>query len=202
MQHRIQKIQCIFDLFTCFAWIGTVAVNLHYGRVSSDFFCQLQGTVLLFFATGNFTTITYGVYNRYYYLGQLKDNKTPNKDKPPPHERIYFIVLVLLLIHALLPVMTSATYGIYFPKPSNATCFASGGRGIFAHDIFGFISMLHFLGNTALIIFASYQSLKIIKTLLSASVQSTASGKKQAEAERRAALLAIVTTLLFLVCRG
>ncbi|GMH51916.1 hypothetical protein TL16_g12865 [Triparma laevis f. inornata] len=63
MQHRIQKIQCIFDLFTCFAWIGTVAVNLHYGRVPSDLFCQLQGTVLLFFATGNFTTITYGVYN-------------------------------------------------------------------------------------------------------------------------------------------
>ena len=64
MARRIQKIQCIFDLLTCLVWVTTVSINLHYGRVPSNFFCQFGGVVLHFFATGNFTTITYGVYNR------------------------------------------------------------------------------------------------------------------------------------------
>ncbi|GMI15425.1 hypothetical protein TrVE_jg5290 [Triparma verrucosa] len=155
------------------------------------------GVVLHFFATGNFTTITYGVYNRYYYLCLLKANKKTTKNSL---EVIYFSVLLLLLIHALLPVITNAAYGIYYPKPSNTTCFANGGRGIFAHDIFGFLNMLYFMSNTTLIIFASWKSLKIIKSLLLSAVKSTASNEKQVQAERKAALLAIATTLLFLVC--
>ena len=118
------------------------------------------------------------IFRRYYYLCLLKANKKFTKNSL---EVIYFSVLLLLLIHALLPVITNAAYGIYYPKPSNTTCFANGGRGIFAHDIFGFLNMLYFMSNTALIIFASWKSLKIIKSLLLSAVKSTASNEKQVQ---------------------
>lgn len=197
----VQRLLCVSDLLFYLEFLVVLSINYTYQRVPSHVACQVQGVAVHFFSTANFTTITMSTYDRYWRLRQLRDSSKPSSSPfSPAHWRFYmFGILPFLLVHALLPVITSGGYGIYVPKPSSTICFAGGGRGVAAHDVYPAMNACWFVGCFGVIIVASYHTLKIIHGLLSASnVQSTAAGRKRVEAERRAMLYAGAITLLFL----
>ncbi|GMI38680.1 hypothetical protein TeGR_g2730, partial [Tetraparma gracilis] len=198
----VQRLLCTADLLLYLELFMVLSINYTYQRVPSHVACQVQGVAVHFFSTANFTTITLSTYDRYWRLRRLRDSSSPSRlsSFSPVHWRFYmFGILPFLLVHALLPVITSGGYGIYVPKPNSSLCYAGGGRGVFAHDLFPAMNVGWFMGCFGVIIIASYQTLKIIHGLLTASnVQSTSAERKRVEAERRAMYYAGSTSLLFL----
>jgi hypothetical protein len=199
---EVQGMLTVADMLLYLTFAIPLTVNAYHRQVPSQTFCQAQGVAVHFFATGNFTTITFSVIDRHYRLCQIRDSSTKSSGTAPTpaHWRVYkYAVLPLLLVHALLPVLTSGGYGVYVPKPNNNLCYAGGGRGVFAHDVFPAMNVGFFLSCSLVVMVLSWRTVKIIRGLLSASnVQSTAATKKRVEAERKAMWYAGTTTLLFL----
>jgi hypothetical protein len=199
---RVQAMLCLSDASLYITYIVFLSTNTYFGQVPNNLFCQVNGVAIHFVCTSNFTTITYAVYDRYYRLVRMKVDrgKAAGKVVVPPHERIFkYLLLPFLLLHALLPAITAGGYGIYIPKPNNSKCYAGGGKGVLAHDVFPVANLAWFLGCFCVIVVASWRSLAIIKELLSENnVQSNAGSAKRVEAERRAMWHSIATTLLFL----
>lgn len=118
---RIQYMMCLSDMLLYLVFTVSVSINLHNQKVLTNALCQAQGVAVHFSSTANFTTITFSVYDRYSRLRRLRDH-TSKTTFSLLHWRLFeFFVLPLLLLHALLPVLTSNAYGIYVPKPYNVT---------------------------------------------------------------------------------
>ena len=225
-QRHGQRLQCWVDLTFFFFCFSIRALNLQQRQVPSFAVCQLNGVMIHFVATLQFSAITGFVWERYYRLRLIRDNSLTHiagKNSVAPHWRIFqcksrtsFLVppprnpnLLLhahadvvapgLLLHALLPVLTGSEYGHYAPKSNNGLCFATGGEGVLKHDMFALANMLYFSSCFSVVIFASFKSLKIIHVLLASS--STGSTTKTAvQTEKRATRFAISVTVLFLAC--
>jgi hypothetical protein len=195
-------MMCISDLSLSLVFGVFLSINVFYKQVPSNFVCQAQGVAIHFLTSAQIATITVTVYDRYKHLCELRDKSSSTKSlsttsSSPTHWLLYkYAVLPLLLLHAFLPVLTSSKYGIYFPKPNNAICFAGGGRGILAHDMFGVVNTGYFLACFPVVVIASLRSLKIIRGLLASNTQST-TAVKRVEAERRVVWFTGSTTLLF-----
>ena len=78
-----------------------------YGQVPNNDYCQANGAMIHFVCTSNFTTITYAVYDRYYRLTRMRDDrgKATGKLVVPPHEKVFKCVeRKLRLIDTLVPL--------------------------------------------------------------------------------------------------
>jgi hypothetical protein len=88
---RVQAMLCISDISLYITYIVFLSVNTSYGQVPNNVYCQANGAMIHFVCTSNFTTITYAVYDRYYRLTRMRDDrgKAAGKLVVPPHEKVF-----------------------------------------------------------------------------------------------------------------
>ena len=82
------RMLCIADMLLYFAFGLANMINAYNRQVPSYVVCQAQAVSIHFFATANFTTITFSVYDRHWRLCQIRDNK---KDKGEALQQLSFI---------------------------------------------------------------------------------------------------------------
>ncbi|GMH56888.1 hypothetical protein TrRE_jg4876, partial [Triparma retinervis] len=116
-QRHGQRLQCWVDLAFFFFCFSVTTLNLQQRQVPSFAVCQLNGVVIHFLATLQFSAITGLVWERYYRLRLIRDNslsRIAGKNRVAPHWGIFkYVVAPGLLLHALLPVLTGSEYGHY-----------------------------------------------------------------------------------------
>lgn len=196
-------IQASFDVFFFVSLIMTVTPNMVFGSVPSNTHCQLNGFMIHFTATAQFSSITGLCYERLYRLRMLRDETSAGSDAvaQAPHWQLFKrYILPLLFLHAAMPIMTNSAYGVYTPKPNSAACYASGGKGVRGHDMFPLVNDLYFFSCFVVVLYSSFHSLGIVHALLATSSGRTAATRAAAKAERRAVRFSVAITLLFIAC--
>jgi hypothetical protein len=200
-QRQGQKVQACFDLLFYLVYFFLPLPVVHYRRVPSDVLCQATGFALHFVSTAQFSAITGLVFERYYRLRCLQRGDAASARKISPHWRLFFAAVVpLLLLHAALPILTGSYYGHYAPIPNSTACYATGGRGVLRHDLYGTATVLYFGGCFAFTLVSSYRSLRITRALLHPSSASSSATAGSVRVERSALKYSFTITLYFLVC--
>jgi len=137
---------------------------LSYGRVPSEFNCNLQGFCSHWLCICSFSCITAMAFDR------LEGLRVMTKQKPHATNHWYYLKrfgFPLIGLFAALPVITDGNVGLYALKPNSSLCFAHGGKGVLRHDIF-FVLQLIFLAAVCfpIMVYSLYQSQLMITNLL------------------------------------
>jgi len=196
-----QRVCCYADIALSCVQFPAIVVSLIAGRVPSMLFCQLNGFTIHAVCTCQFSSITCLAYERFYNTKQVRDgNAGKGKKRPPFWFYLRAVLWPLLVIHAALPILTRGGYGAYGMKPAAFQCYATGGEGVFSHDIFPVMNLAFFVGCTTFIFYSLLSSFFILRGILAkaGADKNGTVAKDAAKIEKKAMLFAVALATTFL----
>jgi hypothetical protein len=198
-----QGLQLKFVALTLATGTAILCRSVQVGRVHDIWECQLQACVMHTMALSQFGTLMMSSVERYYSLLAIARQKP---GLPPLWSYLKFGLWPFFLLHSLLPIATSATYGAYGMMPNSATCLGVSGQGVPGHDAFVLINLGFFVVCMGVMIFTGYKSFLLIKSIVGKAAKSKKGRSDQenrdhaaTKIERTALLfnIALITTFLF-----